>query len=106
MQPSLLVVEDDETIRETIREALELGGFSVQACGNGRDALQMLQRAPDGQPFSLVVLDLMLPGLGGLDVCRQLRHHSNQTPILVGRARDTATDRVLGLEVGAYDYPV
>ena len=78
MQPSLLVVEDDETIRETIREALELEGFSVQACGNGRDALQMLQRAPDGQQFSLVVLDLMLPGLGGLDVCRQLRQHSNQ----------------------------
>jgi len=106
MQPSMLVVEDDETIRETIRDALELEGFAVQACGNGRDALQLLQRAPEGQGFSLVVLDLMLPGLGGLDVCRQLRQHNNQTPILVVSARDTETDRVLGLEVGADDYLV
>jgi len=106
MKPSLLVVEDDETIRETIREALELEGFAVQACGNGRDALQLLQRSPQGQAFSLVVLDLMLPGLGGLDICRQLRQHSNQTPILVVSARDTETDRVLGLEVGADDYLV
>lgn len=64
MQPSLLVVEDDETIRETVRDALELEGFAVVACGNGRDALQILQRAPEGEGFSLVVLDLMLPGLG------------------------------------------
>ena len=100
MQPSLLVVEDDETIRETVRDALELEGFAVVACGNGRDALQILQRAPEGEGFSLVVLDLMLPGLGGLDVCRQLRQGNNQTPILVVSARDSETDRVLGLEVG------
>ena len=106
MQPSLLVVEDDETIRETVRDALELEGFAVVACGNGRDALQILQRAPEGEGFSLVVLDLMLPGLGGLDVCRQLRQGNNQTPILVVSARDSETDRVLGLEVGADDYLV
>jgi two-component system phosphate regulon response regulator PhoB len=106
MQPSLLVVEDDETIRETVRDALELEGFAVVACGNGRDALQILQRAPEGEGFSLVVLDLMLPGLGGLDVCRQLRQANNQTPILVVSARDSETDRVLGLEVGADDYLV
>ena len=106
MQPSLLVVEDDETIRETVRDARELEGFAVVACGNGRDALQILQRAPEGEGFSLVVLDLMLPGLGGLDVCRQLRQANNQTPILVVSARDSETDRVLGLEVGADDYLV
>jgi two-component system phosphate regulon response regulator PhoB len=106
MQPSLLVVEDDETIRETLRDALELEGFAVVACGNGRDALQILQRAPEGEGFSLVVLDLMLPGLGGLDVCRQLRQGKNHTPILVVSARDSETDRVLGLEVGADDYLV
>ena len=106
MQPSLLVVEDDETIRETVRDALEQEGFAVVACGNGRDALQILQRAPEGEGFSLVVLDLMLPGLGGLDVCRQLRQANNQTPILVVSARDSETDRVLGLEVGADDYLV
>ena len=104
MQPPLLVVEDDETIRETIRDALELEGFAVTACGNGRDALQIIQRTPEGEGFSLVVLDLMLPGLGGLDVCRQLRQASDNTPILVVSARDSETDRVLGLDVGADDY--
>jgi len=104
MQARLLVVEDDETIRETIRDSLEMEGFTVTACGNGRDALQSLQRAPQGDGFALVVLDLMLPGLGGLDVCRQLRSANDHTPILVVSARDSETDRVLGLEVGADDY--
>jgi two-component system phosphate regulon response regulator PhoB len=106
MQPPLLVVEDDETIRETIRDALELEGFAVTACGNGRDALNIIQRAPEGEGFALVVLDLMLPGLGGLDVCRQLRQAQDHTPILVVSARESETDRVLGLEVGADDYLV
>jgi two-component system phosphate regulon response regulator PhoB len=105
MSSSLLVVEDDDTIRETIRDALILEGFEVTACGNGRDALQSLQRASGSEdPFALVVLDLMLPGLGGLDICRQLRKAGDATPILVVSARDTEADRVLGLEVGADDY--
>ena len=105
MSSSLLVVEDDDTIRETIRDALILEGFEVTACGNGRDALQSLQRASGSEdPFALVVLDLMLPGLGGLDICRQLRKAGDVTPILVVSARDTEADRVLGLEVGADDY--
>lgn len=106
MHPPLLVVEDDDTIRETIRDVLVLEGFSVTACGNGRDALRSLQECPAGEEFALVVLDLMLPGLGGLDLCRQLRSAGNQTPILVVSARDSETDRVLGLEVGADDYLV
>ncbi|MEB3307998.1 MAG: response regulator transcription factor [Cyanobacteriota bacterium] len=106
MKLTLLVVEDDETIRETIRDALELEGFAVTACSNGRDALQILQRSPQGEGFALVVLDLMLPGLDGLDVCRKLRQAQNNTPILVVSARDSETDRVLGLEVGADDYLV
>jgi two-component system phosphate regulon response regulator PhoB len=105
MSSSLLVVEDDDTIRETIRDALILEGFEVTACANGRDALQSLQRASGTEdPFALVVLDLMLPGLGGLDICRQLRKAGDATPILVVSARDTEADRVLGLEVGADDY--
>jgi two-component system phosphate regulon response regulator PhoB len=105
MPSSLLVVEDDDTIRETIRDALILEGFEVTACGNGRDALQSLQRASGTEDsFSLVVLDLMLPGLGGLDICRQLRKAGDDTPILVVSARDSEADRVLGLEVGADDY--
>ena len=109
MAPSLLVVEDDDTIRETLHDALTLEGFEVTACGNGRDALRTLQRCGDregGEPFALVVLDLMLPGLGGLDLCRQLRQSGDRTPILVVSARDSETDRVLGLEVGADDYLV
>ena len=109
MAPSLLVVEDDDTIRETLHDALTLEGFTVTACGNGRDALRTLQRCGDregGEPFALVVLDLMLPGLGGLDLCRQLRQSGDRTPILVVSARDSETDRVLGLEVGADDYLV
>ena len=102
---SLLVVEDDDTIRETIRDALALEGFEVTACGNGRDALKSLQRASDTEDsFALVVLDLMLPGLGGLELCRQLRKAGDATPILVVSARDSEADRVLGLEVGADDY--
>jgi two-component system phosphate regulon response regulator PhoB len=106
MPASLLVVEDDDTIRETISEALGLEGFTVTACGNGREALLTLQESAAKEPFSLVVLDLMLPGLGGLDLCRQLRRDGNHTPILVVSARDSETDRVLGLEVGADDYLV
>jgi two-component system phosphate regulon response regulator PhoB len=105
MSSSLLVVEDDDTIRETIRDALMLEGFEVTACGNGRDALQSLQRASGTEKsFALVVLDLMLPGLGGLELCRQLRKAGDATPILVVSARDSEADRVLGLEVGADDY--
>lgn len=105
MPSSLLLVEDDDTIRETIRDALILEGFEVTACGNGRDALQNLQRASATEaPYSLVVLDLMLPGLGGLELCRQLRKSGDATPILVVSARDSEADRVLGLEVGADDY--
>ncbi len=106
MQASLLLVEDDDTIRETIRDALCLEGFEVTACGNGRDALKHLQIGEGEPPFSLVVLDLMLPGLGGLEVCRQLRQVGDHTPILVVSARESETDRVLGLEVGADDYLV
>jgi two-component system phosphate regulon response regulator PhoB len=104
MHPSLLVVEDDDTIRETIRDVLSLEGFEVTACDNGREALLSIQERPADRGYALVVLDLMLPGLGGLDLCRQLRTAGNQTPILVVSARDSETDRVLGLEVGADDY--
>jgi len=106
MELPLLLVEDDETIRETIREALQLEGFLVTAVGNGRDALNLLQKSGNEPVFALMVLDLMLPGLGGLEVCRALRAARNALPILVVSARDSETDRVLGLEVGADDYLV
>ncbi|MGB1416092.1 MAG: response regulator transcription factor [Synechococcus sp.] len=101
----LLVVEDDETIRETVGDALTSEGYEVITCGDGRKALELLIRT-GAQDVDLVVLDLMLPGMGGLDLCRELRRTNNTTPILVISARDSETDRVLGLEVGADDYLV
>ena len=101
----LLVVEDDTTIRETVREALSAEGFEVSACGDGNEALAMLT-GPQADSIDALVLDLMLPGMGGLDLCRKLRQLNNTTPILVISARDSETDRVLGLEVGADDYLV
>ena len=99
----LLVVEDDDSIRETVKEALSAEGFVVSACGDGSEALAMLTE-DQAVSFDVVVLDLMLPGLGGLELCRQLRKLNNNTPILVISARDSENDRVLGLEVGADDY--
>ena len=101
----LLVVEDDDSIRETVGEALRAEGFEVQTCADGASALNLIT-AETSDPVDLIVLDLMLPGLGGLDLCRELRRINNTTPILVISARDSETDRVLGLEVGADDYLV
>ena len=101
----LLVVEDDDSIRETVGEALRAEGFEVQTCADGASAFNLIT-AETSDPVDLIVLDLMLPGLGGLDLCRELRRINNTTPILVISARDSETDRVLGLEVGADDYLV
>ena len=101
----LLIVEDDETIRETVGDTLRSEGFEVLTHGNGADALRLLNDQSTGE-IDLIVLDLMLPGMGGLDLCRELRRTSHQTPILVISARDSETDRVVGLEVGADDYLV
>ena len=101
----LLVVEDDDSIRETVGEALRAEGYEVLTCADGSEALGLLT-SESVQPVDLLVLDLMLPGLGGLDLCRELRRFNNNTPILVISARDNEMDRVLGLEVGADDYLV
>ena len=99
------MVEDDDSIRETVGEALRAEGYDVLTCGDGAEALSLFTNEP-AQQVDLLVLDLMLPGLGGLDLCRELRRFNNTTPILVISARDSETDRVLGLEVGADDYLV
>lgn len=105
----VLVVEDEELIRETIALALAEEGFDVSVAEDGLSALDMLggtvnslnHPAPD---ISLVILDLMLPGMNGLDLCRLLRHQGIDMPILILSAKGTETDRVVGLEVGADDY--
>jgi two-component system phosphate regulon response regulator PhoB len=106
--PRLLIVDDDDGIRTTLMEALAQEGFEVACAADGRQAIKKLDAATrqGSVGFDLVLLDLMLPGVGGLDVCRHLRRSDAHTPILMVSARDTETDRVLGLELGADDYLV
>ena len=103
----IMVVEDEDLIREMLILALEEEGYEVFSAMDGRTALALLQNAeltPGELPFDLIVLDLMLPQVNGLDLCRSLRYQGNIIPILIVSAKNTETDRVLGLEVGADDY--
>jgi two-component system phosphate regulon response regulator PhoB len=103
----VLVVEDEELIRDMILVSLEEQGYEVVGVKDGRSALDLLQNAEPADPetaFDLVILDLMLPQVNGLDICRLLRYHNNIIPILILSAKGSETDRVLGLEVGADDY--
>ena len=95
----IVLVEDDEGISETLRFNLEAAGHHVQVA---RDGVSGLRLARTGAP-DLVLLDLMLPGMDGIEVCRQLRR-SGTTPVIMLTARDAEVDRVLGLELGADDY--
>jgi DNA-binding response OmpR family regulator len=97
--PNILIVEDDTSLRETLAYNLSRQEYSVQAVGNGLTALEVARKNhPD-----LVLLDLMLPGMDGFEVCRILRQEMN-IPILILTARDDEIDRVIGLEIGADDY--
>jgi two-component system phosphate regulon response regulator PhoB len=102
----ILLVEDEALIRETIELALQEEGFEVQSIDDGNLALEMLQSPEPASNlnFSLVILDLMLPNVNGLDICRYLRRQNNLVPVLILSAKGTETDRVVGLEVGADDY--
>jgi DNA-binding response OmpR family regulator len=95
----VLVVEDDRTVAEVVTRYLEHAGFVVESVGDGSEALA---RA-DVQLPDLVVLDIMLPGLDGLEVCRRLRSRA-PIPVVMLTARGSEEDRVLGLELGADDY--
>lgn len=103
----ILLVEDEAVIRDMVALALEEEGYQVEVVGDGRNALNLLQNTESqevGSPFDLVILDLMLPQVNGLDICRLLRYQNNYVPILILSAKGSETDRVLGLEVGADDY--
>jgi two-component system response regulator RegX3 len=95
----ILVVDDAEAILDAVTDALAAEGFQVQGASDGIAALE----AAEAEPFDLVILDLMLPGLSGTEVCRRLRAES-PVPIIMLTARDAEADRVLGLEIGADDY--
>ena len=100
MARRILVVEDNLDLADLLVLHLHDAGYAVRQAGDGRAALQLLA----GESFDLVILDLMLPGLDGLDVCRRLRARADYLPILMLTAKSTELDRVLGLEVGADDY--
>src|SRR5512146_2443292 len=99
MNERILVVEDTEAILDAVTDALATEGFEVQGVPDGREALELAQ----SESFDLLILDLMLPGLSGTEICRRLRAES-PVPIIMLTARDAEADRVLGLEIGADDY--
>jgi len=99
MARSVLVVDDEPTLRETLAEALVADGLLVTTAADGREALESFRaESPD-----LVLLDLMLPQVSGIEVCRILRRESS-VPIIMLTARDSEIDKVVGLEIGADDY--
>lgn len=102
MKAHILVVDDDPRITELLRRILAFEGYSVAIAATGNEALnRALERPPD-----LIVLDIMLPGLNGLEVAQRLRAAGDNVPILMLTARDAVVDRVQGLETGADDYLV
>ncbi|PRY46569.1 response regulator transcription factor [Umezawaea tangerina] len=96
----ILVVDDDRAVRESLRRSLQFNGYQVDTAGDGQQALESVTSArPDA-----MVLDVMMPRLDGLEVCRRLRSTGDDLPILVLTARDAVSDRVSGLDAGADDY--
>ncbi len=98
--PLVLVVDDEPNIRDLLEVALRFHGFAVVSAANGEDALR---RAREDRP-RLVVLDVMLPDVGGFEVCRRLRAEGDETPVIFLTARDTPSDTVTGLTLGGDDY--
>ncbi|MGB3699081.1 MAG: response regulator transcription factor [Gordonia sp. (in: high G+C Gram-positive bacteria)] len=96
----ILVVDDDRAVRESLRRSLSFNGYTVETAGDGLEALEkVIADRPD-----LMVLDVMMPRLDGLEVCRRLRSAGDDLPILVLTARDSVSERVSGLDAGADDY--
>jgi two-component system response regulator MprA len=98
----ILVVDDERAVRESLRRALELEGYEIELAGDGEEALYRLEAA-DAQPDALI-LDVLMPGVDGLEVCRRLRRNGNRLPVLMLTARDEVENRVAGLDAGADDY--
>jgi two-component system response regulator MprA len=97
----ILIVDDEPAVRESLRRALELEGYDIDLAENGREALERLES--NGQ-HDAVILDVLMPGLDGLEVCRRIRRAGNRMPVLMLTARDEVENRVAGLDAGADDY--
>jgi two-component system response regulator MprA len=101
-QMKVMVVDDERAVRESLRRALELKGYDVELAEDGLRALQRL----DAQQPDALILDVLMPGVDGLEVCRRLRAKGNRLPVLMLTARAEVDDRVAGLDAGADDYVV
>lgn len=102
MRERILVIDDDSSITSVLKRGLGYEGYVVDIAGSGKEGLDIArQRYPD-----LVILDIMMPGIDGLEVCRRLRVVDEKLPILMLTAKDTVSDQVLGLDTGADDYIV
>jgi len=99
----ILVVDDERAVRESLRRALELEGYQIELAADGSEALVRLMENGDSQPDA-VILDVLMPGVDGLEVCRRLRRSGNSVPVLMLTARDEIENRVAGLDAGADDY--
>ena len=99
---TVFVVDDEESIQTLVAYNFERAGFEVKTESNGKIALDRLMS--EDEHFDLVVLDIMLPDMDGLEICKHLRSNRNDIPIILLTARDDEIDRILGLEIGADDY--
>jgi two-component system response regulator MprA len=97
----ILVVDDERAVRESLRRALELEGYEIELAENGEEALAALE---DGEEPDAMILDVLMPGVDGLEVCRQLRRSGSRLPVLMLTARVEVENRVAGLDAGADDY--
>src|SRR5947207_14613247 len=96
----ILVVDDERAVRDSLRRALELEGYEIELAADGNEALYRL----DGETPDAVILDVLMPGMDGLEVCRTIRRAGNPVPVLMLTARTQVEDRVEGLDAGADDY--
>jgi two-component system alkaline phosphatase synthesis response regulator PhoP len=100
MKRKILLIEDEPGLRITLGDRLSSEGYGIEAAADGEAGFERAS----SEGFDLIILDLMLPGKGGLDICRDLRQQGLGTPILMLTARDQTVDKVLGLKIGADDY--
>lgn len=98
----ILLVEDEIKLANATKRALETQKYAVDVAYNGTDGFDMAI----GEEYDLLILDVMLPGIDGIELCKMLRNHGNHTPILILTAKGQVSDKVLGLDVGADDYVV
>ncbi|BES73373.1 response regulator transcription factor [Marinobacter nanhaiticus D15-8W] len=100
----LLVIEDADILRQSLVTGLTDCGYVVDATADGKEGLWLAEGSPDNQPYDLIILDIMLPGLNGFELLQRLRASGNDTLVLMLSARDETSDRIQGLRNGADDY--